>query len=131
MNDFKTFQINNKEYRFKSLIFIIIAILLLIMNIVGLALNNWSLETEYYIYCDSKAGCSNPYFGSESCINSKWENTPICTQEYYYYKESYGKEPNWVIKYIYEITIGLIVAGLLLNHFLYNKDVFKDWRIQE
>lgn len=92
-------------------------------------------STNIYFKCYEKQ-CKNPLFDMQNCqqqLNILWV-IPMykaktcqesctwdwCDKEYLPMGE-YGKKPSSLFPYMYPLTLAVIVAIILLNHFIYNR----------
>ena len=127
MSSFILKELNSKTYRIHKFLLYFVCVLLLSISIVGLYENDWKLSNSYYSTCNDREGCINPYFGSPDCldVNSPYYATDICNLKNMYFGQSIGVKPSFINKFTYELTFGIILLWLVVNHLLFNKGFFK------
>jgi len=131
MNWFIDKQFGDKTYRVSKPLIYLTLILLSSLVVLGFAENDWSLESKYYVYCPDEAGCFNSMYNSLACIGSKFENTALCTQEYIPYNSSIGDKPSFIVSNTNLFTLLIVGAFLFFNTLLYNKEFFKNFKLEE
>jgi len=125
-------EVNGKPYKVFTPALWLVVVLLLFISLWGLSVNNWSVDSQYYMHCDSKSGCVNDNFGSDDCLDSSnpFYSEPVCTVQNLAYGESYGVKPSFVVKYNLELTVGIVALFLFTNHFAFNREFFKGWKYE-
>ena len=129
MNYFITRRFGDKEYRVCLPLFYLTIILLISLVYLGFSLNGWSLESKFYVYCNSEEGCINPYYNSINCLNSVYSNTLLCSKEKLFFNESIGERPNFFIRNLNVLVIAIIGLFILLNSVLFNKELVKGLKL--
>lgn len=149
--DFEEFKKDSKEFykpgRFKEIkgykvdrwiVRIMIGVLVLLLVVV-LAQTGFSLEEKYYYKCPENARgglCENPFY--KGCL---YGNCPLGLDlDYSDYPEEFesisnmsllpagfeiGEKPPYLAENFGEITALLLVLGVIINHFLHNRDFNK------
>ena len=123
MNDnlFLVRKFRDFEYRVFKPLFWFTIICFLLLGGFGLWENNFSLDSKFYMVCNSKAGCVNEYYGSDSCLNSVYRDTPLCTQEFLFYGQSFGDKPSFITANLNSIVLALLLMFLVSNTLLFNR----------
>lgn len=83
-------------------------------------------ETKIYLECNDKLGCLNPFYKDNYLTPEIYEaecpDRVLCEIPFFVYGSSYGVPPNFWYKWSSSILVGILIVGLLLNHFLFNRD---------
>ena len=131
MNWFIDKQLGNRTYRVSKPLVYLTIILLLSLVVLGFAENDWSLESKYYVECNAVDGCFNVMYNSLACDGSDFEYTPLCTQKFIPYGSSIGEKPSFIVSNTNLITLLIVGAFLFFNTFLYNKEFFKNLKLED
>jgi hypothetical protein len=131
MNWFIDKRFGDRTYRVSKPLVYLTIILLSTLVVLGFAENDWSLESKYYVYCPDEEGCFNSMYNSVACVGSKFENTALCTQKYLPYNSSIGEKPSFIVANTNTITLIIVSLFLFFNTFLYNKEFFKNLKLEE
>lgn len=130
----KKITIHGKEYIFAPIIFQTVTIILLIIAITVLYTNDFDKSTHLYIKCDSIIGCENPFYNNTlDCEKKIFSDVELCNNNIVMlpYGFEYGRPPPLILEWFWEISIGFIIIGFIINHLVFNrgfnlKYLFKD-----
>jgi hypothetical protein len=117
---------DEKKYRFDKLIFTSIILVALIFSVIVLQSNNYDKSQKVYLNCNSDTPCFNPYYESNICGTVLESDNYLCTTDVVPSGYTYGTPSPFYIKNFSTIIFGVLLAGLLVNHFAYNKGVLKN-----
>lgn len=128
MKFFITRKFGKYDYHVSILLLYGCAFLLLGFALLGLAKNDWSLESKLYIVCNYERGCENNFYGSASCNELKYTNTPLCTREFFAFGESYGTPPSYFVTNANSFAFWILVAFLTINTLFFNRHLFTEFK---
>jgi len=89
------------------------------------------LEPDVYLECPEEGGrkCSNPLWTAcnvDSWRSGDYEICSYVSSDFYAHEfmkagETFGEKPTWLMSNLPVLFILVLVSGLLINHFAYNK----------
>lgn len=129
MNYFITRKFGDKEYRVNLPLFYLTIILLISLVCFGFSLNDWSMDSKFYVSCSDVNGCINPYYNSINCLDSVYSSTPLCTQEKLFFNQSIGEEPNFIIRNLNVLVVTIIGLFILFNSIFFNRELVKGLKL--
>lgn len=129
------------DYKINKWIFRSALILIVLFFLVAYASAGFPNPNKTYIYvsCDSDSfgACENPFYNLCN-VNGDlyYQYNKVCddlNSSYYDNKllskgQSFGEEPPFLLTCAFSVWISLIVFAFVINHFIYNRKYFKNWK---
>jgi len=113
--------------------FLLVVLLVVVASVDGVGALRGSVYMECPVEGNVDGRCANPFYdemcGSVGLIGYPPSEVPpvvVCEPEYVSAGWSYGERPSWLARSFGWLSVVIVLSGLGLNHFLYNKD----WRFE-
>lgn len=134
MKWFSSWDFDGNEYRIYRPITWTVVLITCCLILFIFYLDNFSGQTHGYSYCPSSAGvtgCFNGFYESNVCGHDRTvfffftqkgldASSPICATQHMNAGDSFGDPEPWIVANVWFIVIGLLIAGIGLNHLLFN-----------
>lgn len=120
----KIFHVCDNGYKYDRRIFWgVLGIALLLFSFTAY-LEGFNFSYKFHFVCEDSI-CDNPYSDVMASRNSVTGHKYLCSEEWckepILTKGEYGKGPPWLLLNFNWILILMVIAGLILNHFIHNK----------
>lgn len=123
---FTELKFKDTTYIFDKLIFTVIISLLLCSSIYFLSSNGWDKSNHIYVKCSGDQPCDNSYYNNlQVCGKYLPIDSYLCTTKVLTPPYQYGNPEPAYITYFGGVAFIMCVVGLIINHFLFNKDKMK------
>lgn len=109
-----------KGLKFDKAIFSAIIIFFLLIFFVVMVKNGFDKDVHQYIACKDSVQCYNPLYMQFPVCEKFFYGA--CTTEYLPSGFVYGTPPPKILEWFTNALLVSIVAGFILNHFMYNRE---------
>ena len=133
MKLFKELNILGKPYKVNRGIFLLGFLIVSSYTLICLNYDGFTGKTHLYVECPSNSiseKCFNPAFESNLCTDGKLSGQ-ICEQKFLMRGESLGDKAPGYIQNFPLFSIGFVLLLIIINSILYNREFFKNVRLDD